>query len=270
MKKLIYLLILVVSCRITLPAQAFEGKIEYQKTMQPAAIIEWPYAEGIVEDAIKDYMGKRGCQQTNSNGFHIFKATRLDSVDADTSDLYFKIERKSRREKDITVVSLLVTKKNEPIQVPPAEGSARMEAAKSFLNNMAPYVEAGNLAVEINNQEEAIKKARKKYDNLLTEQNDLDKRIRKLEGELDQNKIDQQKEANLIQDNSQQDIATKEKLHKKMGRLLTEQADIQKKLRKSHGDLEQNGKDQDKQNQELREQQKLLETLKAKQKPPGS
>ncbi len=270
MKKVLYLLIMVVACKVNLPAQAFEGKIEYQKTMQPVAIVEWPYSEGIVEDAIKDYLTKRGSKETNSNGFHIFKAAKLDSNDTDPSDLYFKIERKSRKEKDITVVSLLATKANEAILVPPVEGSTRIDAEKSFLNNIAPFIEAHNLEIAINDQEDAVKKARKKYDNLLDEKNDLDKRIRKIQGELDQNKIEQQKEANLIQDNSQQDIGTKEKLHKKMGHLLTEQGDLQKKLRKSQGDLDQNEKDQVKQNQELQQQQKLLETMKTKQKPAGS
>jgi hypothetical protein len=270
MKRVLYIFILVVACKINLPAQAFEGKIEYQKTMQPVAVIEWQYSERIVEDAIKDYLGKRGSKETSSNGFHVFKAAKLDSSDTDPSDLYFKIERKSRKEKDITVVSLLATKTNEAIPVPSTDGSSRIEAEKSFLNNIAPSIEAHDLEVSINDQENAVKKARKKYDNLLNEQNDLDKRIRKLQGELDQNKTEQQKEANLIQDNSEQDIGTKEKLHKKMGHLLNEQGDLQKKLRKSQGDLDQNGKDQVKQNEELQQQQKLLEDLKTKQKAAGS
>ncbi len=146
MKKNILLIIVVFAFKMTTysQAQSYEGKLEYQKTMQQVAIIELPYKTSVVEDAIKDYLAKKGLKNSSSKGFDVFRGAKLDDADPDPSDLYFKIERK-KKDKDYTVISLLATKTNQDILGRPiADSSGQIEKEKSFLNNLVSYIEAHN------------------------------------------------------------------------------------------------------------------------------
>lgn len=254
----------------SLCAQAYEGKIEYQKIVHLAAITEEPYQSNVVEEAIKDYMAKNGFKSYGSNGFILFKGVKLANSDTASSDLYFKIDHKSRNEKDVTVIGLLPTKANEnPISKSPSEDS-KVEEAKSLLDHLRPFIDAYYLNLQVSEQENVVKKLHKKHDNLADDQANLEKRIRKLQTELDQNKIDQQKQSNLMQQDVNQDQVALQKEHKKMDHLLNDQGDLEKKLRKSQSELEQNKKDQDNLKEELGKQQQVLDSLKGKQKPAGS
>jgi DNA repair exonuclease SbcCD ATPase subunit len=264
MRRALILLMVCIVLRPVLHAQSYEGKIDYQKTQQAAAIMELPYAEDIVQDAVKEYMAKKGYRGTGSSGFTLYRAAKMDNTDSSSSDLYFKFEHKSRKEKDVTIITLLPTRVNEAILNRSPNDNARLEEAKSFLNSLTPVIDAHNLSVQTQEQEEAVRKAKKKYQGLADDQADLEKHIRKLQADLDQNKLDQQKQANEIQANVNQDQATVQKAHKKMDHLLNEQGDFQKKLRKNQAELDQNKKDQEKQDIEVRKQEEQLDALKAK------
>jgi len=266
MKKTLLCFNLLFICIHLLHAQAYEGKIEYQKTQQPVAISEVPYQQDVVEDAIKDYMSKKGVKGSSSGGFTLYKAVKLGSKDTVTSDLYFKIERKSRKEKEATVVNLLPARANEQVTSRTSADSSNIEQAKSFLDHILPYIDAFQLNLQVIDQENTVRKVNKKQNNLADDQTDFEKKIRKLNTELDQNKIDQQKQANLIEENVNQDAAALQKAHKKMSHLLDDQADLQKKLRKTQADLDQNKKDQESSKEEVLKEQQALDALKAKQK----
>ena len=101
MKKILFIWIILISFKLSLFEHSCNCKVEFHKTLQPVAIIEWPYSEGVVENALKDYMGKGGFKETNLNGFHVFKSAKLDSSESELSDLYFKIEPKAERKKTL-------------------------------------------------------------------------------------------------------------------------------------------------------------------------
>ena len=78
MKKLVVLFVSLLSAGIIYAQpQATEGSAEYQKTQQPAAIIELPYAENVVEKAIAEYMAKKGSKGSDSKGFKTFRGYKL-------------------------------------------------------------------------------------------------------------------------------------------------------------------------------------------------
>jgi hypothetical protein len=79
MKKSLLIIIALVAFRLSTfsQAQAYEGKLDYQKTLQQVAIIEVPYKDGIVEDAIKDYLAKKGLKSSTSKGFVVFRGAKL-------------------------------------------------------------------------------------------------------------------------------------------------------------------------------------------------
>ena len=272
MKRYFLLLLTALGLSLSVHAQvqAYDGKIDYQKTLQPAAMVELPYSQDVVETALKDYMGKMGYKGSSSKGFTVFRSARLDSADNTPSDLYFKIERK-RKERDVTILTLLPTRSGQDIlqRLSDSSGTAmvstQVQEAKAFLNRLTPVVDARNTDVEVSRQQDLVKKNQKKLSNLADDQTSLEKKIRRLQSDISDNKNEQVKQTALMQDNIHSDDETMKKAHKKMDKLLDDQGSLQKKLRKALDELEQNRKDQDAQQQEITKQQQILDALKAKQ-----
>lgn len=205
MKKLFVLFISLLAAGIMYAQpQATEGTAEFQKTQQPAAIIELPYTENVVEKAIADYMSKKGSKGNDSKGFKTFRGYKLRDSQDYTSDLYFKIDRKSRKEKDLTVVSLIVGKNGEDVKARLAPDNSSIDGAKDLLNDMVASIDAYNLELQIQDQDDAVKKAQKKFDGLADDQKDYEKKIKNLQDKLEQNKKDQDKQQDEVK--KQKDI----------------------------------------------------------------
>jgi len=266
MHKILLLLTLAIVVKMDAQCQAFVTKIDYQKTQQSAAGIQFSYPSGTVEDAVKEYMNKKGYKSSSSKGFIVFKAAALDSTDADLSDLYFTVDRKSRKEKDITLITLLPTKKNEDILARAQADDPKIEKAKAFLDNMAPFIDAYQIQLQLASQTEVVKKAEKKLNSLLSDENDLNKKIRRLQNDSADNKKDQVKVAADLKTNVNADDATKTKDHKKLSKLLDNEGDLAKKLRDTMADLDQNKRDQATMRQELDKQRQSFDAIKARQK----
>jgi hypothetical protein len=191
MKKLITLGVLLLAI-VTTYAQSYEAKVEHQRKNHVAAVIELPYSPEVVEDAIKSYMAKKGYKLTSSKGFYTFKGVKLHSNNTDNNDVHFKVERKSRKEKDASLVHMIVSKENESLVQRIADDRAGLEDAKSFLNGMTPHFESHNLEVEIEGQDKSVKKAEKKMESLIEDQADLEKKLKSIQEKLEQNKKDQE------------------------------------------------------------------------------
>jgi hypothetical protein len=183
--------------------QAQEGTVEYQKRLQPAAVIELPYPPSVVDAAMNDYLSKKGRSRSNDiKGFSTFRNTQPVPADTVNADLYFKTERKSRKEKEVTVVSLLVM---------PTEGQANManlhfldmNDAKNYLNDLASAIDAYNLELTIKDQNEAVIKAETKYKNLVTDGDDLEKKRNAIDKKITDNKNDQQQQLKEIENQKQ-------------------------------------------------------------------
>ncbi|MBS1948288.1 MAG: hypothetical protein JST47_11020 [Bacteroidetes bacterium] len=268
MKKLLYILVMIISLNISAHAQpqAYESKIEYQKTMQQAASIDVPYKTGIAEDAISDYMKKKGFKGASSKGFTVYRGTKLDDGDTDLSDLYFKVEKK-KKDKDYSVVTLLATKANADILSRPAtDSTGQTDKAKNYLNNLVPYIEEQNTDAEIGKQQDVLKKAQKKLNGYISDSSDFEKKIRDLNADADQNKSDILKQTSEIQSTVSANDDVKNKAQKKMNKLLDAQDNIRKKLRKAQAGLDETKTSLSNQYKEVSNQQQHLDALVAKKK----
>lgn len=194
MKNMLLILALVISAVCTNAQEISEGKVDYQKKEQPALIMELPYRPEVVEDAIKDYLNKRGAKANSTKGYQLFKGTPLDTLGIEARDLYFKVERKSRKEKDASVVYLFVTNPNENPTTRTSTENVDLSGVKSFLQRMLPSVEAYNLETEIGGQESELKKAEKRYDRLVDDGGDLQKRLKKLQDDIEENQKAQERQ----------------------------------------------------------------------------
>jgi hypothetical protein len=107
------------------------------------------------------------------------------------SDLYLKAERKSRRDKDICTLYLIVARNGEDVKTRTSDASrGSLDGATDLLDDMVPAIEAYSLDLQIKDQEELLKKNQKKYDNLVQDSVDYTKKIKGLQDKMDQNRKD--------------------------------------------------------------------------------
>ncbi|MCG7857489.1 hypothetical protein MD537_10935 [Flavihumibacter sediminis] len=165
---------------------AMDGMAEYQKKKLPAAVIELPYAAEIVEKAIEENFAQKGFKATKMKDYQLYRKVTIGS-DNNLYDVYVKAERKSRKEKEASVVYMVMARSNELLTSRTADDRHGISDAKQYLNEFTPYLEAYNLNLEIIAQDEQIKKIEKKHESLLKEGENLRKRKQKLEEEILEN-----------------------------------------------------------------------------------
>jgi hypothetical protein len=200
-KTILFFSILLIS--LLCYGQAQEGTVEYQKKLQPAAVIELPYPPSVVDAAMDDYLSKKGRSKSNDiKGFATFRNTQPVATDTVNADLYFKTGRKGRKEKEVTVVSLLVM----PTEVQTNNANLHyldMNNAKTYLNDLASAIGAYNLELTIKNQNDAVTKAETKYKNLVNDGDDLEKKRTAIDKKIADNKNDQQQQLKEIESEKQ-------------------------------------------------------------------
>ena len=200
-KTILFFSILLVS--LLCYGQAQEGTVEYQKRLQPAAVIELPYPPSVVDAAMNDYLSKKGkSRKDNVKGFSTFRNTDPVQSDSINADLYFKTERKSRKEKEVTVISLLVMPAEEQNNTSNLH-YLKMDDAKNYLNELASSISAYNLEQTIKDQNDAVIKAETKYKNLVSDGNDLENKRTAIEKKIADNKNDQQQQLKEIENQKQ-------------------------------------------------------------------
>lgn len=178
-------------------AQAYEGTIEYDKVKQRAFVIDYHYSPEAVENAIIQKMGKLGYKGkeekglfNKDKGFHVFKNAFVTDISPSSMDYMFKVEQKSRKDKDESVLYLIIYSGGDNVM---SKFSVYdIGQAKSFLNNLAPEVEAADLELQIETQEEVVAKAEKKFKGLQSDKEDMENKIKKLQDDIQKNLKDQE------------------------------------------------------------------------------
>lgn len=187
MKKVLFAAFFISIAQLSL-AQSKEGTLEYMKTKQPAAVIELPYTDEVVEGAIKSHFEKQGAKITDSKGLMIIKNASLsEGGESQTLDLYFKIERKSRKEKDFTIVYLAAGKPGENIAARQGDDRFGLAQSQAYLNSVTPHIENHSVGLQVIEQEEVIKKANKKYNGLVEDSIDYQKKKLALDQKITDN-----------------------------------------------------------------------------------
>jgi hypothetical protein len=169
--------------------QARNATTTYQKVKQSAVEVELPFPENMVTRAVEDKLQKAGYKGKDTKGFITYKGVRMAELGPDAYDLYFKTDRKSRKEIDATLLTMLVSSGYEKFY---DSDSPVMLGAKNFLDSQLVMVEAYDLEVQVTEQETEIKKADKKMASLVEEAEDLQKKKKKLEKEIEENLLAQE------------------------------------------------------------------------------
>jgi len=177
MRKLI-LFTIFLSVSFLVKGQAHEGSVEYNKGKQACIVMEYNYPPEAVENAMRakllklGYGGKEEKGMFNKDkGFRVYKETTVGEISPNKYDYAINIERKSHKEADETIVSLVIFK--DDANALSKLSSDELEKVKSFLNNLLPEVEASNLEILIGAQILSLEKADKKLKTLQDENKKL-------------------------------------------------------------------------------------------------
>ena len=166
--------------------QAYESKIDYNKTSQAAVVSEYKFSEEIVQKTLRDKLERMGYKIKSTKGFLVISNAVIESVNSKPLEYAFKIERKSRKEKDITLLFAIV---NDNEVNATADNSEKL---KGFLSDLIPSIEATNVDFMVNEQYAAVVKSQKKLKNLQDDQNSMERKIRNLQDDMKRNAKEQE------------------------------------------------------------------------------
>ena len=207
------LIIVLATSIITARAQSSITTIEYNKTMQPALVLELPNTTNDVEGTILKKLKEIGYnpltqghlfwKKNTIDGFYIFNNVALPALSAQKLDMYFKVIQKNREEKDNTTLYMLVSKGNENFASPQID-TTLWNSSQVFLNSFVEKTTAYNLEENIKAQENAVNDSQKKLGTLQSDEKDLAEKIKKYQSDLSNNQNSQK--------DQQQDIENQQKL----------------------------------------------------------
>ena len=185
MKKLFFVAIAVAMYGTSI-AQSRLATADYQKTKQPGIEMDVPFPEKTVSKSIDDYFQKLGYKGKDTKGYLTYKGVRLPQLGPDTYDLYFKTDKKSRKEKDATIVTLMISSGYEKF-IGDTTNAPLIDSAKNYLNGLTARVAAYDLDQQITDQDDAVKKALKKLTNLTETGQELQKKKVRIENDIADN-----------------------------------------------------------------------------------
>jgi len=192
-------------------SQAMVTSVSYNKISEPGLMLELPYntdvSEGFIVDNLKKIgyepqtTGKLFWKNNKVNGFYTFKDVRLEGLDQSV-DLYFKVEQKSRQEKDHSIIYMLIAK-GENNFISSGSDEKTYNAAKNFLNGFVSQSATYKLNLDIDTQQKAIETDEKKLTKLQDSEKDLIKKIAQLQDDLKKNQQEQQSQQKTIENDKQ-------------------------------------------------------------------
>jgi hypothetical protein len=184
--------------------QAFKGTVDYDKKKHACIIAEYSFVPQATEGAFLQKMEKLGFRSreekglfNKDKGFRVFKSAIVADISSSSMDYIVKVERKSRREKEESVLFLVILKSGNNVVA--AGDHEVINNARAFLDNLLPDVEAFNLELQIKDKEDEVVKTEKKLKGLQDDRESLEKKIRNLQDDLIKNEKDQEKTRNEIE-----------------------------------------------------------------------
>lgn len=191
-------LLLLFFC-INASAQSVSTTVKFNKADRPALMLYLPYNEDVAEGTILTKLKEIGFEpetkgslfwkQNKVDGYYAFKGVVLkpDSGTNVLTDLYFKVDRRGKKKDNQSVIYLL-TGKGADNFVTDASDPTTYNASQKFLNGFTSETATYKHTLDVQAQEETVKKAEKKMSDLLNDEKDMNKKIAKLQDDLQKNK----------------------------------------------------------------------------------
>lgn len=171
-------------------AQSRYTIVQFNKKEVPAVISEIPFAEGTVKEALDKNFEKLGYRGKKVKDYLLYNGVAIKDIDStQPHDVYMMVDRKSRQDKDVSIVTFLIGKGFDNFANDTADAVV-INNTKTYLVNLREVVAAFDLELQISIQEDIIKKADKKYISLVDDGNLLTKKRKKIEEDIAVNGVD--------------------------------------------------------------------------------
>jgi hypothetical protein len=190
MKQIITLGLALAIAFTTVAQNAVESAFNFKKVMVPSLSMEALAPKKITEKAILDKLSARFGKSKGEKDFEVFKGIRIPEVGPDVYDMYVYTDKKSKKEDDKSIVTILISLGNEN-WISNTTNPTVIANAKTFMQSMLPWVAAGNLDKQIADAEDEYKKLTKKYDNSVDDGKKLEKKKADIEKDILDNKTEQ-------------------------------------------------------------------------------
>jgi len=181
----------VFGCLLSAAIQAqriYVSGITVNKQEETAVSGEFLFSEEIIKTVLRERLSGLDAKDEKRNGFIVYKGIRITELSPDKLDLYIRIDQAEGKEHDNTVVRLLVSRGYDNFI---REGTDQqiIDNLKTFLQSLQPAAEALSLKRNIEAQEELLKKAERRRNDLIDDLAELRKKIAKLQNELDEKTV---------------------------------------------------------------------------------
>lgn len=177
---------------------------EYNGQKYPCYITEYNLPPDETENVIKDKLKSEGYNAGTSKGYLVYRNVRLKDLNADEpQDVFIKVERKSRKEKDKSLVTIIAAKSGQipEDKVKGAKTVADVETpanSVAFINSFQNNVNTKAHSLAVDAQTDEVAKAEKKLKSLQDAQVKLEKKIKDYEDDLTSNKKAQEQQTDEI------------------------------------------------------------------------
>lgn len=204
MKYISILIVSVIISRLVFSQSPMPTTAEYNGQKYPCYIMEYNLPPEETKDVIVNKLKSEGYNAGKSKGYLVYRNTRLKNLDPnEPQDVFFKIDRKSRKEKDKSIVTMITAKSGTipEEKVKGAKTVATIEPSANsvaFLNSFQSNINLSAYNLAVSNQQDVVDKSEKKLKNLQDDQSKMEKKIKNLQDDLSKNKKDQQNQTEEI------------------------------------------------------------------------
>lgn len=188
---------LVLFACATTSAQSVSTSVKFDKSNKQGLMLYLPYSQEVAEGTILTKLKEIGFEPESSgslfwkqnkvNGFYTFKGIALQGDQPQRVDLYFKVDRRGSKKDNQSVMYLLTSKGGENFITEATDGAA-YSAAQKFLNGFTSETATYKHTLDVQAQEETVKKAEKKFADLQKDEQELNEKIIRLQEDLRKNK----------------------------------------------------------------------------------
>jgi hypothetical protein len=185
MKK-ISLLIFAIAALFAANAQSRTETVEYQKVSRQAIVNDFPFYEKTTRNGIEDKFQKMGYKGKEVKGYNVYRGVRLAELGPDSYDLYFMVDKKSRKDKDNSIVTMLISKGLETF-VADSTDATLMANSKKYVEDLKQAILAYDLELQIAEQDNAVKSSEKDQKKLINTGMELQDDKTKLERKIEEN-----------------------------------------------------------------------------------
>ena len=183
-------LVVLIAIYAATQAQSYTATADYKKMSRQAIFNEVPFAAQVAEAAIQDSLQKLGYKPKESKGFMVYRGVKLSALSNEPLDIYISVERKSRKEKEVSVITMLLAR-GEDNFITQGVDPGIIENGKLFLNGFTNHIDSYNLEQQISEMEETRIAHEKKTSSLANDAEDLQKKKKKIEKDIEENSKEQ-------------------------------------------------------------------------------